>query len=135
MVLGVAGFALAHGGPSSTVPDIEERTRPFGELCLLGEDCGGLAEAAPMAASVAGRSGEEVYAAHCHICHATGVGDAPKLGDADAWGGRLAKGTDELLRVTKAGLNAMPPMGTCATCTDDELNAAIAHMSGASAAP
>ena len=135
MVLGVAGFALARGGPSSTVPDIEERTRPFGELCLLGEDCGGLAEAAPVAESAAGRGGEEVYAAHCHICHATGISNAPKLGDADAWGERLAKGAAELLRVTKAGLNAMPPMGTCVTCTDAELNAAIAHMSGASAPP
>ena len=29
-----------------------------------------------------------------------------------------------------SGFNAMPPKGTCADCSDDELLAAIKHMSG-----
>ena len=135
LALCAAGLAVAQPAPSNTVPDIEDRTRPFGKLCLVGEDCGGQVQAAPPVVDAAGRSGEEVYAAHCHVCHATGISDAPILGDDDAWGERLAKGAAELLRVTKAGLNLMPAMGTCMNCTDAELNAAIAHMTGASASP
>lgn len=125
-----AGFALAQTVPFDTVADIAERTRPFGELCLRGEDCGGQAVAPPPAAA-AGRSGEAVYNAHCHVCHATGLNDAPKLADAAAWATRLEKGAEALLQVTKEGLNTMPPMGTCMNCTDAELQAAIDHMTAA----
>lgn len=123
-----AGVALAQAVPPGTVADIAERTRPFGALCLKGEDCGGAPEAPALVAAATGRGGEEVYAAHCHVCHATGLNDAPKLADADAWAPRLAKGAQVLLTVTKEGLNTMPPMGTCMNCTDAELQAAIDYM-------
>jgi len=122
----LGGFALAQAVPSDTVADIDERTRPFGELCLQGQDCGGQAVAPAPAAM--GRSGEDVYNAHCHVCHATGLNDAPKFKDAAGWATRLAKGAQELLVVTKKGLNTMPPMGTCMNCTDAELRAAIDYM-------
>lgn len=125
-----AGFALGQAVPFDTVADIAERTRPFGELCLRGEDCGGeTTVSAPVAAQ--GRSGEAVYNAHCHVCHATGLNDAPKLADAAAWATRLEKGAEALLQVTKEGLNTMPPMGTCMNCTDAELRAAIDYMTAA----
>ena len=125
-----ASLALAQAVPFDTVADIAERTRPFGELCLRGQDCGGQA-VAPVPAAAAGRSGEAVYAAHCHVCHATGLNDAPKLADAAAWATRLEKGAEALLQVTKEGLNTMPPMGTCMNCTDAELRAAIDYMTAA----
>ena len=124
----VGGFALAQAVPSDTVADIAERTLPFGKLCLQGENCGGQA-AAPMPAPAAtGRSGEEVYNAHCHVCHATGLNDAPKFQDAAAWATRIAQGAEKLLEVTKNGINTMPPMGTCMSCTDAELRAVIDYM-------
>ena len=128
LTVAAAGLALAQAPATDTVADIEERTRPFGQLCLKGQDCGG--EIAPAAAvdNAAARSGEEVYAAHCHICHATGLNDAPKFADAEAWAPRLAQGAEELLRITKEGLNTMPPMGTCMSCTDAELSSAINYM-------
>lgn len=128
----VGGLALAQVVPSGTVADIDERTRPFGELCRKGEDCGG-ETAAAVAPAAASRSGEQVYQAHCHVCHATGLNEAPKLADAEAWATRLAKGADALLKVTKEGLNTMPPMGTCMNCTDAELQAAIDYMSASAA--
>lgn len=130
----VGGLALAQAVPLGTVADIDERTRPFGELCRKGEDCGstGTAGVVPEPAA-AGRSGEQVYQAHCHICHATGLNDAPKLADAEAWATRLAKGAEALLKVTKEGLNTMPPMGTCMNCTDAELRAAIDYMTAPAA--
>lgn len=134
VVLAAAGasVALAQAVSPGTVADVLERVRPFGALCVQGDDCGVAAAApVPVATSAASRSGEEVYAAHCHVCHATGLNDAPKLADAAAWAPRLAKGAEALLKVTKEGLNTMPPMGTCMNCTDAELRAAIDHMSGA----
>ena len=43
---------------------------------------------------------------------------------------RLAKGMDATLQNAINGINAMPPKGTCANCSDDELMAAIKYMSG-----
>ena len=116
--------------PPGTVADIEERTRPFGELCLEGDDCGGVEATVPVVVQATGRSGAEIYTLRCHVCHETGMNDAPKIGDTEVWRTRLEKGMDELLRTTKEGLNLMPPMGTCMSCTDSELRAAIEHMTG-----
>ena len=138
--LSIAGIAAAtlsgaaDSVPAGTVADVEERTRPFGELCLEGDACGGV-EAVPVVVVATGRSGSDVYSAHCRTCHETGLNDAPKLGDAEAWAPRLAKGMDELVRVTREGLNLMPPMGTCMTCSDAEFRAAIEHMTGTAEEP
>ena len=77
------------------------------------------------------RSGEAIYAAHCAICHKQGVAGAPKLGDKAAWEARVKTAQSRegsFLTTVKQGLNAMPPMGTCNTCSDVELQAAINYM-------
>lgn len=74
------------------------------------------------------RDGKAVYDAKCSMCHTAGVANAPKLGDKAAWAPLAAKGADALLASVKNGKNAMPPMGTCADCTGDELTAAIQYM-------
>jgi cytochrome c5 len=76
----------------------------------------------------ADRTGEDVYNTKCFVCHASGVANAPKLGDANAWAPRAEKGADALLQTAKNGINAMPPMGTCMDCNDGELKAAIQYM-------
>lgn len=80
------------------------------------------------AAAMAERSGEELYNTKCAVCHAAGVAGAPVFGDAAAWAPRAEKGMDGLLATAKSGLNAMPPMGTCVDCSDEELKAAIQYM-------
>ena len=126
-----AAAVLAQAVSPGTVADVRERTRPFGELCLKGQDCGG--ETAPTAQALSGGltgglSGEEVYSKYCHTCHGTGLNEAPIIGDAEAWAPRLAKGNDALLQTTRQGLNLMPANGLCMSCSDDELQAAIDHM-------
>ncbi len=69
------------------------------------------------------------YNKSCGVCHNTGAANAPKTGDVAAWEPRLAKGMDTLLGSVKNGLNAMPPMGMCFDCTDDEYKALITYMS------
>ena len=78
--------------------------------------------------SAEGRTGEAVYKAACTVCHMSGVANAPKAHDEDAWKARK-KSKEELLASSKKDLNAMPPMGTCMDCTDAELLAAIDYMS------
>ncbi|MEN8169405.1 MAG: c-type cytochrome [Pseudomonadota bacterium] len=80
------------------------------------------------AAAGGSRSGEEVYTAKCAMCHATGAAGAPKLGDAGAWGPRIATGMDALMNSAINGKAAMPARGLCAACSDDELKAAVEHM-------
>ena len=74
-----------------------------------------------------GRKVEQIYNASCATCHATGVANAPKINDVAAWKAR-AKSIEELVASSKKGLNAMPPMGLCADCTDAELKATITYM-------
>ena len=74
--------------------------------------------------------GEEVFNTACTACHTAGILGAPKKGDKAAWDDRLAKGMDATLANALNGLNAMPPKGNCATCSDDEILNAIKFMSG-----
>jgi cytochrome c5 len=71
----------------------------------------------------------EKYNKACAVCHAQGVAGAPMTGDAAAWEPRLAKGMETLLGSVKNGLNAMPPMGMCFDCSDEEYMALIEYMS------
>jgi len=54
------------------------------------------------------KSGEEVFKAQCSTCHATGAAGAPKVGDAAAWGPRIAKGLEALVQSALHGKGAMP---------------------------
>ena len=136
-LLVLASVLSAHAAAASTA-EIEEEIRarlaPFGTSCLVGDAvCAGVAEAAaPVAAatSAAPMSGQQVYERFCFACHAQGVGEAPLFQDAGQWAQRLQKGMDELLRTSTQGLGAMPPKGTCMTCSDDEMAAAIRYLSG-----
>lgn len=127
-VLLVSVFAMSANAISEKqLEKIKARIAPVGSVCVEGDES--CATAAPVASAGAARSGEDVYKTACSACHSTGVLDAPKAFDEGAWGKRLAKGMDETLKVAINGLNAMPPKGSCADCSDDELKAAIEYMS------
>jgi len=106
---------------------IEERIRPPGEVCLLGDTDCGLAVAVVASGP---RSGEEVYNAACIACHDTGVGGAPMLGDVAAWADRIAKGADALYASGIEGVagTSMVAKGGCMNCSDEEVNAAVDYM-------
>jgi cytochrome c5 len=73
----------------------------------------------------------EKYNKSCVVCHDQGVAGAPKTGDAASWAPRMEKGLDNLVASVKNGLNAMPPMGMCMDCTDEEYAELIKYMSTA----
>ena len=100
---------------------IKKRIQPVGSVHVAGAQAETAAAAGP-------RSGVDIYNASCNACHGSGVLGAPKVGDAAAWGPRLDKGFDTVLQNAINGFNAMPPRGTCASCSDDDIKAAIEHM-------
>lgn len=69
--------------------------------------------------------GQAVYDKHCKGCHVAGVGNAPKPGDKAAWEPRIATGVDAMVATVKAGKGSMPPKGTCMSCDDATLKAAV----------
>lgn len=120
------GFVLATSAQAATEKErIAERIKPIGSVCVEGDDtCGG---APAVAASGGARSAEDVYNTKCAACHGTGVAGAPKFGTSE-WTDRAAKGMETLLANAINGINAMPPRGTCADCSDDEIQGAVQHM-------
>ena len=76
-------------------------------------------------------SGEAVYSNRCAACHEAGVLNAPKIGDAVAWGPRLKQGLDKLVESVYNGKGAMAsqrgPLNT-----DEELQAAVIYLTNKS---
>lgn len=122
---GIANLATGIGGDAGPDTRMEERIlKNIAPMASVNVGTMAPADTAPRAA----RSGKDVYGAACMACHSSGVAGAPKVGDNAAWIPRAAKGVDGLLKTAISGINAMPPMGTCADCSDEELTNAIVHM-------
>ena len=140
VILGLVGviYALTVGTMPAMDPvadsSVDERLRPVGQVRVAdSSEAAAPASASAEASASAGASGEAasgeaIYTKACVVCHASGAAGAPKLGDKGAWEARVALGMDALLKTAIDGKGAMPPRGTCATCSDDDLRAAIEYM-------
>jgi cytochrome c5 len=103
---------------------ISERLKPIGEVCVEGDSgC-----AAAVAVSSGPKSADDIYNSSCMACHATGAAGAPKVGDKAAWAARIAQGSDTLHKHAIEGLNGMPAMGLCMSCSEDEIKATVDFM-------
>ena len=123
LTFALATMLLAVGATASTDnnEELAKRIAPVGQVYIAGQQV-------EVAATATGpRSGEQVYNGACIACHGTGALDAPKPG-ADSWKPRIAQGFDVMLKHSIEGFNNMPAMGTCATCSEDEIAAAIRFM-------
>lgn len=70
-----------------------------------------------------------IYESACAGCHGTGVLDAPKFGDAAAWGPRAKGGIDALVKSATAGTaKGMPPKGGRADLNAAQLRSVIEYM-------
>ena len=116
---------------ATTDDAIADRLKPVGQVCVMGEECKGVGAVA-VAAGGGARTADDIIAKHCGACHTPGILGAPKIGDTAAWKERADHqgGLDGILAKAISGINAMPPKGPCADCSDDELRAAIQKMSG-----
>jgi cytochrome c5 len=100
--------------------DIKARIQPIGKVHIAG--------AKAEVASLGPRSGSDIYVKACVACHSVGVLNAPKLQDAADWAPRMEQGFDTVWKNAINGIGAMPAMGTCGDCSDDDIKAAIEHM-------
>ena len=125
--------------PAMTEEAIAQRIKPVGEVVFgdpnqqpIPQGAGAPAPAAG-AAKVA-QNGETVFKTVCQTCHATGVLNAPKLGDKTAWSKLIAQGLDTLTAAAIKGIKAMPPRGGNPNLSDLEVQRAIVYMANQSGA-
>ena len=87
---------------------------------------------APVAAAPANVAGESVYKRTCALCHAAGVAGAPKPGDKDDWGPRIAQGDETMYKHAIEGYTGekglMPARGGAPSLSDDDVKAAVDFM-------
>ena len=113
--------SLAADVSSKEYDAIAERIKPIGNVYLAGSE--------PVVAEPTGpRDGVTVYKMFCTACHAIGVSNAPKTGDAADWAPRIAQGKDVMIEHAINGFNLMPAKGSCMDCSDQEIIDAIDHM-------
>lgn len=74
------------------------------------------------------RTGESVYQSLCMACHETGVAQAPKRGDAQAWKPLIEEGQHVLSAHAFIGVRAMPARGGDSTLSLEEFARAVAWM-------
>lgn len=131
--LGVAGMAVAQ---SARDQQVAERLQPVGSVCLAGQECAGSASAP--ASGQAAASGafdvEGTYQQYCAMCHNTGMAGAPRNDDSAHWAARVEEvGMSVVINNAITGINAMPPRGMCATCSDEQIGQVVEFLSGISA--
>ncbi|MGM8910832.1 c-type cytochrome [Psychrobacter sp. 1U1] len=111
-------------------PNLIARIQPVAKVCFEDDEvCDVTARSSGPAAGDGPRDGKAVYNAVCQTCHASGLLGSPILGDAGAWGPRIAKGTDTLYTHAINGFNAMPAKGG-ADIPDEEVQNAVDYMVG-----
>lgn len=120
------------------VQAIGERTGIPARVAVAGADNTALvirpvvatAGAAPVMAVP--KDGTELYEVACKACHGVGLAGAPKVGDAAAWGPRLAKGKATLYEHAIKGFTGqagvMPAKGGRTDVSDDLIKEAVDHI-------
>ena len=120
---GTAGAGAAASG-SASAADTSAAT------VVAAASSGGSAGAGsePTAVASGGEVGEAIYKKYCFACHMTGVAEAPRTGDTEAWAPRAAAGFDTLYQTVINGKGAMPPRAGFPHLSDDELKAGIRYL-------
>lgn len=72
--------------------------------------------------------GQQIYRQACAFCHDRGAAGAPKIGDAAAWGPRLALGMEALTASALRGKGAMPAKGGNPALADADVRAAVDYL-------
>ena len=117
------GAAVAFAGADDANQALIDRIKPVGNVHLAG------AAGAAGAGGGGIRTGQEVYQMSCVGCHANKALGAPLSFSKAEWEPRLeARGYEKVLENAMKGYNAMPPLGACGDCNQDEISAAIDYM-------
>jgi len=83
---------------------------------------------AATAAQGRARPGATIFTLMCAECHMTGISGAPKVSDKSAWTTRIKQTPDTLIEHALHGYKLMPSRGSCSSCSDAEIKAAVEYM-------
>lgn len=114
----------SHGGNAGLSARDLERAITY----MVNQSGGSWIEPANPAAPREERTGEQLVKAKCGECHLTGKDGAPKIGDQNAWVGRVSKGLNTVIASGIHGRGAMPARGGMADISDSEMRAAVIYM-------
>lgn len=125
-IVGIAQFVFAN----STEDQIAARIKPVAHVCVKGQPCAEslTSNSGQSASSGSAAGGKQTFEKVCSTCHRSGVMGAPKFGSYKDWAPRIAQGMAKLYHAAEHGFKAMPPKGTCMSCTDAQLKAAVDYM-------
>lgn len=128
--IGLVLLVATASGQSAREQAMIDRLSPVGSVCMAGDPC---AAAAVAAAPTGPRAAEDIYNSTCMACHMTGASNAPRLGNAEEWAPRIARGLDALYTsvfngVEVDGVLTMPVNGLCLDCSEDELKSVVDYM-------
>jgi cytochrome c5 len=77
-------------------------------------------------------SGEIIYNQYCSLCHKSGMGGAPIVGEPSDWQDRKAVGIETLMQRAIDGYTGkygfMPPKGGFTHLTDQEIEEVVEYM-------
>ena len=93
-------------------------------LCLMTA----LAFSMPTLAINKTPSGASIYKEVCAACHSSGVANAPKLGDQNAWKKLIGEGQVIITAHGYVGVRAMPPKGGKESLTVEQFAEALNYM-------
>jgi len=82
----------------------------------------------PQASAAEISPGRSTYEQACALCHDSGLGDAPVLGEKSAWSERVALGRDAMVNSSLNGKGVMPAKGGQTYLSDDDVIAAVDYM-------
>ena len=121
---------------AALLPACSKKDRPAPSASAAAEVASAAEDSASGSASIDAARGAALYDSVCAICHAEGVGQAPRPGHQGDWETRLNQGEDALMQSVLNGKGIMPPKGTAMDASEDELRAAVRYMSqGSASAP
>lgn len=72
--------------------------------------------------------GQDVYDTNCVVCHGMAGSGAPQTGAIADWQERSGQGMDVMLNNAMDGFQAMPAMGGCFDCDEDDFRQLITFM-------
>ena len=73
-------------------------------------------------------SGAHIYKEVCAVCHSSGVANAPKLGDRDAWKKLISEGQVIITAHGYVGVRAMPAKGGKEDLSVEQFAEALNYM-------
>ncbi|MDQ1315639.1 MAG: hypothetical protein QG662_1748 [Pseudomonadota bacterium] len=129
LVLGIQGSHKPDASSEAAQKAALERIKPVAQLDVQEAPAPGAeapAAAAPPKPDPA--KGKQVYQTICTACHGAGVAGAPKLGDKEAWGPRVAQGYATLYDHALNGIRGMPAKGGNPSLSESDLANAVGYM-------